>query len=143
MIQRESDGKLRTLKGFFTHADGPAVGFDEPFHNRHAQWYSESFVEALEDYAFIIDESGEPTRQDLSAYGQILAELGEFEQALEPLERSIKIAEEEQDQTGLAYSLNGQGRAWLASNDLWKLSSASRSHSNSKPITHGCISTAD
>lgn len=77
----------------------------------HAHWYSENFVEALEDYSHIIDNSDEATRHDYSAYGQILGELGEFEKALESLDRSIEIAQEEDDRVGLAYSLNGRGRA--------------------------------
>lgn len=77
----------------------------------HSRWYSEQFVEALEDYSLILDQPEYATRHDYSAHGQILAELGEFEQALESLDRSVSLAREEDDLTGLAYSLNGRGRA--------------------------------
>jgi tetratricopeptide (TPR) repeat protein len=78
----------------------------------HARWYSENFVEALEDYSQIIEHGDEEvTRHDFSAYGQILGEMGEFERGLESLDRSIEIAREQQDHVGLAFSLNGRGRA--------------------------------
>jgi tetratricopeptide (TPR) repeat protein len=78
----------------------------------HARWYSENFVEALEDYSHILEHGDdEVTRHDFSAFGQILGELGEFERGLEALDRSIEIAREQQDRVGLAYSLNGRGRA--------------------------------
>jgi len=76
-----------------------------------ACWYSERFVEALEDYSLILQHPDEVTRHDFSAHGQILAELGEFELALESLLESVRIAREENDGAGLAWSLNGQGRA--------------------------------
>ena len=77
----------------------------------HSRWYIESFVEALDDYAYIIENSDGATRHDYSAYGQILCELGEYESGLASLDRSIEIAREEEDQVGLAFSLNGRGRA--------------------------------
>jgi tetratricopeptide (TPR) repeat protein len=77
----------------------------------HARWYSEEFVEALEDYSQIIEHGDEATRHDFSAFGQLLGELGEFERGLEALDRSIEIAREQQDRVGLAFSLNGRGRA--------------------------------
>lgn len=77
----------------------------------HALWYSENFVEALDDYGHIINHCDEATRHDFSAYGQILGELGEFDRALESLDRSIEIARDEDDRVGLAFSVNGRARA--------------------------------
>lgn len=76
-----------------------------------ACWYSERFVEALEDYSLILQHPDEVTRHDFSAHGQVLAELGEFELALESLLESVRIARRENDVAGLAWSLNGQARA--------------------------------
>lgn len=89
-------------------ADAPC----EAYRTRgHSRWYIENFVEALDDYAYLIENSDEATRHDYSAYGQILCELGEFKNGLASLDHSIELAKEEEDQVGLAYSLNGRGRA--------------------------------
>lgn len=80
----------------------------------HANWYTENFVEALDDYAYILEHADEPTPQDLNAHGQILGELGDFERGLESLDRSIVLAKEQEDAVGLAFSLNGRGRALAA-----------------------------
>ena len=76
-----------------------------------ARWYNEEFVEALDDYNVILQEDEERTRADDSAYGQVLCEIGEFEQALTTLDRSIELARHDEDTLGLAFSLNGRGRA--------------------------------
>ncbi|HEY0984213.1 tetratricopeptide repeat protein [Schlesneria sp.] len=90
------------------HADPPA----EAYRTRgHSRWYIENFVDALDDYAHIIENTDDATRHDYSAYGQILCELGEYQDGLVSVEHSIEIAREEDDRVGLAYSVNGQGRA--------------------------------
>lgn len=85
----------------------------------HARWYSEDFVEALEDYSHIIEHCEEVTGHDFNAYGQVLVELGEFEKGLEALDRAVALAREQQDTVGLAFSLNGRGRA-LAGLENWR-----------------------
>jgi tetratricopeptide (TPR) repeat protein len=80
----------------------------------HANWYAENFVEALDDYAHLLEHAGEPTRHDLSAHGQVLGELGEFERGLESLDRSIALARQEDDLVSLAFSQSGRGRALAA-----------------------------
>lgn len=77
----------------------------------HSHWSNECLVEALDDYAKVIQDSEDATRHDFSAYGQILCELGDFERGLEALDRSIALAKETEETSGMAYSLNGRGRA--------------------------------
>lgn len=76
-------------------------------------WYSEQFVEALDDYNRLIElnSDGEEALPLLNGRGQVHAELGEFEQALDDLNRSIDHAKRTQDKLALAYSLNGRGFA--------------------------------
>jgi tetratricopeptide (TPR) repeat protein len=93
-----------------------------------ARWYMEEFVEALQDYRYLIEEDQEVTRHDCSACGQVLAELGEFEEALAQLNRSIDLAKEQGDTVGLAFSLNGRGRALTG---LGRLDEAERSFDES------------
>jgi tetratricopeptide (TPR) repeat protein len=76
-----------------------------------ARWYMEEFVEALQDYRHLISQVHDVTRHDCSACGQVLAEMGEFEEALVQLDRSIELARQQGDTVGLAFSLNGRGRA--------------------------------
>ena len=42
---------------------------------------------------------------------RLLGELGEFERALEAIDRSVEISRAQQDPIGMAFSLNGRGRA--------------------------------
>lgn len=84
----------------------------------HARWYSENYVEALEDYTYLIENCEDATRYDFSAYGQVLGELGEYEKGLDALDRSIEIAKEQDDQVGLAFSFNGRGRVLVGLNRL-------------------------
>jgi tetratricopeptide (TPR) repeat protein len=99
----------------------------------HANWYTENFVEALEDYTEILEHSDEPTRHDFSAHGQILGELGEFERGLESLDRSIVIARKKEDFIGLAFSLNGRGRALAALGRLEEADEAFRESLKLRP----------
>jgi tetratricopeptide (TPR) repeat protein len=99
----------------------------------HANWYAENFVEALDDYTYLLEHADEPTRHDFSAHGQVLGELGEFERGLESLDRSIEIARENEDLVGLAYSLNGRGRALAALGRLEEAEEAFRESLKHRP----------
>lgn len=57
-----------------------------------AFWYSDSFVEALEDYQYLLDNSDHPRAELLLCRGGIYNELGEFDLALEDLEKSRQLA---------------------------------------------------
>jgi len=72
-----------------------------------AHWYSEQHVEATADFTSLIKLGGE----SLIAYsgrGQVYAEMGEYELALEDLEKAERVAQEAEDTVGLAYTLNGR-----------------------------------
>ena len=76
-----------------------------------AYWYSERFVEAVDDYSHLIASAEEAHGVYYSGRGQVYAELGEYEKALEDLNRAVALARETGPSAGLAYSLNGRGRA--------------------------------
>lgn len=57
-----------------------------------AWWYSDCFVEALEDYQVLIDTAALPSAELLCCRGGIYNELGEFDLALEDLEDSRQLA---------------------------------------------------
>jgi len=76
-----------------------------------ARWYNEDFVEAIDDYKLILEGDEDWTRSDDNALGQVLCEIGECDQALTALDRSIELARHEDDRLGLAFAMNGRGRA--------------------------------
>jgi tetratricopeptide (TPR) repeat protein len=76
-----------------------------------AYWYSEHFVEALEDYQHLLSCLEEPDAGTYNGRGQVYAELGEFELALADLERAVDLARDGGAAAQLAYCLNGRGRA--------------------------------
>ena len=75
-----------------------------------AHWYSEQFVEALDDYCHLIETDEQLKPSDFNGRGQVYAEMGECEQALEDLTRAIELARVEAG-SNLAFCLNGRGRA--------------------------------
>jgi tetratricopeptide (TPR) repeat protein len=76
-----------------------------------ARWYTEEFVEAAQDYSTLLEDEEQPDASLLSARGQVYAELGDFELALEDLQSAVSIfRDNDGPQTALAYSLNGLGR---------------------------------
>lgn len=76
-----------------------------------AYWYSERFVEAIDDYSHLIAAIEDAAQRPYNARGQAYAELGEFEKALDDLDRAIATARENGSSAQLAYALNGRGRA--------------------------------
>jgi tetratricopeptide (TPR) repeat protein len=75
-----------------------------------AYWYSEQFVNALQDYTHLIEVQEEP---DVAAYngrGQVYAELGDYELAVQDLEQAVEIGRKS-DPSALPYSLSGLGKA--------------------------------
>ena len=85
-----------------------------------SHWYAENFVEALEDFTRLMDleEMQEETAAILSARGQVYGELGEYELALEDLNRAVESARRGQDKVLLAYSLNGRATAHVGMHDF-------------------------
>ncbi len=76
-----------------------------------AYWYSEQFVEALEDFTHLRDCLDEPDAGVLNGCGQVQAELGEFDEAVEDLTHAVDLARQEGSEAYLPYCLNGRGRA--------------------------------
>ncbi len=74
-----------------------------------AYWYSDSFVEALQEYSHLMETQPEPDPGVLNGRGQVYAELGEYELALKDLERAVDIQRKSGD-TGLSSSLSGLGK---------------------------------
>ena len=72
-------------------------------------WYSDCFVEALQDYSHLIDIQEEPDAASFNGRGQVYAELGEYELALKDLETAVKLARKS-SLAGLPYSLSGLGK---------------------------------
>ncbi len=85
-----------------------------------SHWYAENFVEALEDFTRLLDfdEMQDESTAILSARGQVYGELGEYELALNDLNRAVESARREQNKVLLAYSLNGRGTAHVGMHDF-------------------------
>jgi tetratricopeptide (TPR) repeat protein len=85
-----------------------------------SHWYAEHFVEALDDFTRLLDLDGaqEDITAILSARGQVYGELGEYELALDDLNRAVESARREQNKVLLAYSLNGRGMARVGMQDF-------------------------
>ncbi len=74
-----------------------------------SRWYGNQFVEAVEDYTQALDIMG-PNASALNGRGQIYAELGEYDLALEDLDQALTLSEENEVEL-LAYIQNGRGLA--------------------------------
>jgi tetratricopeptide (TPR) repeat protein len=75
-----------------------------------AYWYAEQHVEAVEDYTHLLAEAGE-TFLALNGRGQVLAEMGEYQAALDDLTRALELAEDDSPGIAAAYAHNGRGLA--------------------------------
>jgi len=75
-----------------------------------AYWYSEQFVNAVQDYTHLIEVQEEPDSGAYNGRGQVYAELGDFELALQDLERAVEIGRKS-DKSVLPYCLSGLGKA--------------------------------
>lgn len=73
-------------------------------------WYSEHFVEAVEDYSQLLELDDELPFAYVGR-GQAYAELGEYQLALDDLERAVGMEDEADSESGLAYALNGRALA--------------------------------
>ena len=75
-------------------------------------WYSEQHVEALDDYTRLLEmEDDDDEINVLNSRGQVLAEMGEWDRALEDLERAVDRSRNEGQAELLAYALNGRSLA--------------------------------
>lgn len=81
-------------------------------------WYSDCFVEALEDYQYLIQLAENPDADLLCCRGGIYNELGEFDLALEDLENSRQLAIMDQPLI-LPYTLSNLARTFTAL-ERWK-----------------------
>ncbi len=73
-------------------------------------WDLEQFVEAYDDYTRVLEF--EPYKPEvLSARGQVQAEMGEWQQALDDLDRAIELSRTAGLHMTLAYSLSGRALA--------------------------------
>jgi len=75
-----------------------------------AYWYSEQFVEALQDYGHLIESLESRSAGAYSGRGQVYAEMGEFELALPDMQRAVELARDS-DRGCLPYSLSGLGKS--------------------------------
>lgn len=75
-----------------------------------ANWYSGNLIEADDDYRWLIEHCGR-NPSFLNGRGQILAELGEYDEALELLDEAIQAGEQPLPPESFAYLLNGKGLA--------------------------------
>jgi tetratricopeptide (TPR) repeat protein len=73
-------------------------------------WYADLFVEAAQDYTTLLDVQEMPEASTYNGRGQVYAEMGEFDLALEDLEKSVELARAAGGEV-LAYCLNGLGKA--------------------------------
>ena len=76
------------------------------------KWFLEHWVEAGDDFSQVLDRDSDR----LAAYsgrGQVRVELGEYEEAIQDLDRAIELAtnDEEQEESFVAYALNGRALA--------------------------------
>ena len=76
------------------------------------KWYLENWVEAGDDFSQVLQRDSDR----LAAYsgrGQVRVELGEYEEAIQDLDRAIELAtnDEEQEESFVAYALNGRALA--------------------------------
>jgi tetratricopeptide (TPR) repeat protein len=74
-----------------------------------AYWYSEQFVEAIDDFTWLIEREQSPG--DLCSRGQAWAELGEFDRALEDLDRAVEMVDPSDTSPLRAFIQNGRGLA--------------------------------
>ena len=72
-------------------------------------WYAELFVEALQDYTYLIETLEEPDAGSFNGRGQVYAELGDYELAMQDLQQAIRIARLK-NESALPFSLSGMGK---------------------------------
>lgn len=73
-------------------------------------WYNEQFVEAFDDYSRLLEKDPD-NLQLLNARGQVQAEMGEWQAALDDLDRAIDLGREAGQTQLLGYALNGRSFA--------------------------------
>jgi tetratricopeptide (TPR) repeat protein len=76
-----------------------------------AYWYMEQHVEAVEDYNKLLEMEEWPSFSTLSSRGQVSAEMGEFQNALEDLNRAIDVESKGVPPRTLAYAHSGRALA--------------------------------
>ncbi len=73
-----------------------------------AYWYDEQFVDAIDEFTATLEFEDAPEQELLSARGQVLAELQEYQRAYKDLTRAVELGRQ-QGGDKLAFSLNGLG----------------------------------
>jgi len=76
-----------------------------------AYWYTELRVEALDDYNKLLEIEESPSFVALNGRGQVYAEMGEFQSALEDLNRAIDLESQGVPPRALAYAASGRALA--------------------------------
>jgi tetratricopeptide (TPR) repeat protein len=74
-------------------------------------WYTEHHVEAVDDYNKLLEMEEWPSFTSLSGRGQVYAEMGEFQSALDDLNRAIEHESRGVPPKTLAYALSGRALA--------------------------------
>ncbi len=74
-------------------------------------WYCEHFVEAADDYSQLLELAPHATFAYVGR-GQVYVELGEYETAIQDLNKAVDLERQANSQTGLAYALSGRALAY-------------------------------
>ena len=93
-----------------------------------AYWYSERHVEAVDDYTQLLEMEEQPSFTTLSGRGQVYAEMGEYQSALDDLDRAIDVESQGVPPAAVAYAQSGRA---LASAGLDRFEEAERDFASS------------
>ncbi len=105
---QDYDAALETAEKMLADYPGESLGYRL---RARAHWDREEFVEACDDYSQALEIDG-PNPECLSGRGQLRAELGEWDLALEDLNQAVDMARQSGQTLVLAYALNGRSLAW-------------------------------
>lgn len=104
--------KYETAVKLYTHAIEQAPDDSEIYNLRGtAYWYNAAYSEAVADFNISLLQTDDPI-YILNNRGHTLAEMGEYERAVEDLNRAIELGIRQDDRTTVAYSRNGLGLAY-------------------------------
>lgn len=105
---QEYDAALEAAEKMMADYPDESIGYRL---RARVHWDREEFVESVDDYTRALEIDG-PTPECLSGRGQVQAELGEWELALEDLNQAVDLARQAGQTLVLAYALNGRSLAW-------------------------------
>ena len=83
-----------------------------------SHWYSEQFVEAIDDFTSVVKLSEDDNYDALSSRGQVYAEIGEYDLAITDLKKVIDAKPEKTNPSLVAHAHCGLGLAYVGQNDF-------------------------